>query len=65
MGRMATKFIPFSKYLSSDEELSKYLSTDKNQQDLMNLAVLLSIDSNKILEGVSQKKSRRLQKIGY
>ena len=53
---MATKFIPFSKYLSSDEELSKYLSTDKNQQDLMNLAVLLSIDSNKILEGVSQKK---------
>lgn len=52
---MASKFIPFSKYLSSDEELSKYLSIDKNQQDLMNLAVLLSIDSNKILEGVSQK----------
>jgi len=55
MGRMASKFIPFSKYLSSDEELSKYISADNNQQDLMSLAVLLSVDSSKILEGVSQK----------
>jgi hypothetical protein len=55
MGRMASQFIPFSKYLSSDEELSKYISADNNQQDLMSLAVLLSVDSGKILEGVSQK----------
>ena len=50
---MASKFIPFSKYIS--EEVAKSISLDNNQQDLMSLAVLLSVDSSKVLEGVSQK----------
>lgn len=63
---MASKFIPFSKYLSSaEEEFNKSISIDKKQQDLMNLAVLLSIDSSKVLEGVSQKNIEDYKKSAF